>query len=77
MNGWPPHGPKGDAEPWPPYRLAIIGPRPWPPYRLAIIGPKPIKNTIATIVIHLILIKFEFIYVLVALKIDMYLAPIS
>jgi hypothetical protein len=62
--GWPPHGPKGDAKPWPPYRLEII-------------GPKPNKNTTATIVIQLKVIKFEFIYVLMALKIDMYLAPIS
>jgi hypothetical protein len=77
VNGWPPHGPKGDAKLWPPYRLEIIGPRPWPPYRLAIIGPKPNKNTTATIVIQLKVSEFEFIYVLMALKIDMYLAPIS
>lgn len=77
VNGWPPHGPKGDAEPWPPYRLEIIGPKLWPPYRLAIIGPSGSKNTIAKIVIQLKVIKFEFIYVLMPLKIDMHLAPIS
>ena len=64
MNGWPPHGPKGDAKPWPPYRLAII-------------GPSGSKNTTAKIVIQLKVIKLEFIYVLMTLKIDMHLAPIS
>gem|GEM_PF-5218673 len=53
--------PKGDAK---------------PPYRLAIIGPKPNNNTTATIVIHLKVIKFEFIYLLMTRKIDMHLAPI-
>jgi len=74
VNGWSPHGPLGDAKPWPPYRLEIIVLKPWPPYRLALIGPKPNNKTTATIDIHLKVIKFEFIYPLLTLKIDMHLA---
>jgi hypothetical protein len=55
VNGWPRHGPKGDAKPWSPYGLAIIGPR-------------PNNNTTATIVVHLLVIKFEFIYLLMTLN---------
>jgi len=60
---------------WEPYRLALIGA--WEPYTLAVIGPKLNNNTTATIDIHLKVIKFEFIYLLLTLKIDMHLAPIK